>query len=294
MLPPGVLGASAGIGLLAGILIGSVGVGGIIIVPSLIEFKGYIDVQTAIASSMFSYIAVGIAGGIEYTRKGSVVWPSSAWVIFGATPGGFLGAFILQFLGDLAIKLTLYVLVLLSAVYALYRTLTDTTADPPADPDRHGILSGVALPADAVQTEPAVAVPSLPLAPYRTTQGRVLRGLVGFIDGLGSALTGTSGPVILLPMLFSLSWGVLDALGSAQVVQAPIATAATVAFVTLRPGTIDFVLGGCLSAGLVPGAIIGAAIAHHVPLRKLKISVAVILVLAAGFLIGKIIVTELI
>lgn len=69
---------------------------------------------------------------------------------------------------------------------------------------------------------------------YATVGGRALRVVVGVFDGFGSALTGTSGPVILLPVLIGLRWDILDALGSAQSVQAPIALAATVAYVTLR------------------------------------------------------------
>lgn len=46
MLPAGVLASASAIGLVAGVLIGTVGVGGIIIVPSLLEFPE-IGVQTA-------------------------------------------------------------------------------------------------------------------------------------------------------------------------------------------------------------------------------------------------------
>lgn len=48
MLPTFVLCSAVGIGLVVGVLIGSVGVGGIVIVPTLIELPG-ISVQTAIA-----------------------------------------------------------------------------------------------------------------------------------------------------------------------------------------------------------------------------------------------------
>ena len=45
--------------------------------------------------------------------------------MLGATPGGFVGAFTLQYLADLEVKLTLYSLVFVSAVYSLYRTAKD-------------------------------------------------------------------------------------------------------------------------------------------------------------------------
>ena len=48
---------------------------------------------------------------------------------------------------------------------------------------------------------------------YKTAKGRTLRIVIGFICGIGSSLTGTSGPVVLLPMLIAFDWDVLDALG---------------------------------------------------------------------------------
>eukprot|EP00037_Helgoeca_nana_P004394 m.45299 g.45299 ORF g.45299 m.45299 type:complete len:292 (+) comp15183_c0_seq1:286-1161(+) len=288
MLPTFVLCSAVGIGLVAGVLIGSVGVGGIVIVPTLIELPG-ISVQTAIASAMFSYIAVGMAGTGVYMMKESVLWRSAGWLVLGATPGGFAGAFTLQYLADLEVKLTLYGLVLISAVYSLYRTTTDgpeTDSDSDCNDDAGG---GDGDPQHArIDAESGDA----PIPTHDTLGGRVLRAAIGLFDGFGSALTGTSGPVILLPILIALRWEILDALGSAQAVQTPIAGAATIAYVTLRPGTIDFVLGACLMAGLVPGALVGAHLAHRVPLRKLKLLVSAILVFAATFLIGKLIWTE--
>eukprot|EP00040_Diaphanoeca_grandis_P028905 m.168190 g.168190 ORF g.168190 m.168190 type:complete len:304 (-) comp31501_c1_seq1:97-1008(-) len=297
MLAAWILGAAVGIGFVAGILIGAVGVGGIVIVPSLIEFPG-ISAQTAIAASMFSYMFVGIAGGIAYVRKSSVVWPSALWICCGATPGGFVGAFVLQYIGDLAIKVTLYSLVLVSAIFSLYRTINESSKKPDnqvteATGEDDVIIGSFQSNDDGIQdNDDSDDSDDIKPKSYQTTQGRVVRVIVGFVCGLGSALTGTSGPVVLLPMLLSLNWDVLDALGSAQVVQFPIAGAATVAYVTLRPGTIDFVLGGCLAAGLVPSAFIGAWVAHSIPVKQLKIAVSVILVLAAGFLIGKLLFVE--
>eukprot|EP00038_Savillea_parva_P031026 m.82357 g.82357 ORF g.82357 m.82357 type:complete len:311 (+) comp9460_c0_seq1:277-1209(+) len=308
MLATWVLCTSAAVGLVAGVLIGSVGVGGIIIVPTLIELPD-VSVQTAIASAMFSYIAVGIAGTGAYMRQESVLWQSAGWLVLGATPGGFAGAFTLQYLADLEVKLTLYGLVLISAVYSLYRTVTDgqspsnSSTSPNAVGGRDIEYAGAESfhdpgtvdpfrPTNAGDVEGKVMGSSNTTPAYATLSGRILRIVVGLVDGFGSAITGTSGPVILLPILIALHWDILDALGSAQAVQAPIAGAATVAYVTLRPGTINFVLGGCLMAGLVPGALIGATIAHSVPVRKLKLLVSAILVIASAFLIGKLVWVE--
>merc|ERR1719319_343025 len=124
-----VLGAAAGLGLVAGLLIGSIGVGGIILVPSLIELPiAAIDedrVSIAVASCMFSYIFVGLAGGFAYTRQKSVAWSSTAWILVGAVPGGAAGAVAVGYVKAIAIKIVLYSLVMLSAVYSMYRTIRD-------------------------------------------------------------------------------------------------------------------------------------------------------------------------
>ena len=67
MLPAIVLVVAAAAGVVAGVLIGSVGVGGIIIVPILIQFSA-VDVQMAIASAMVSYMAAGLVGMLMYAR----------------------------------------------------------------------------------------------------------------------------------------------------------------------------------------------------------------------------------
>ena len=54
----------AGLGLLAGILIGSLGVGGVILAPTLIELS--LPSIKALPTCMFSYIFVGLAGAISY------------------------------------------------------------------------------------------------------------------------------------------------------------------------------------------------------------------------------------
>lgn len=80
----------------------------------------------------------------------------------------------------------------------------------------------------------------------------VLRVCIGIFVGFTSALTGSSGPVLLLPILISLKWDIFVALGCAQAIQIPIAVASVIAYVIGRPGVIDFVVGSILSSTLVP------------------------------------------
>ena len=56
---------------------------------------------------MFSYIFVGVAGGVVYSQKESVVWGSAIWLMVGGTPAGFAGAFVLQYISNIVVKLVL-------------------------------------------------------------------------------------------------------------------------------------------------------------------------------------------
>ena len=124
-------------------------------------------------------------------------------------------------------------------------------------------------------------------------RNRGYRAVVGGITGFGSALTGTSGPVVSMPMLLLLNWPVHMSLGTAQAVQLPIAMASTACYILLRPGVIDWGLSACIAAGLAPCCAIGAVVAHKVPADTLKLIVASVLVLSAVILIAKLLVEEL-
>jgi uncharacterized membrane protein YfcA len=273
MLPAWVLLAAAGLGLAAGLLIGAIGVGGVILVPCLIELpiakEAGDRVTVAVASCMFSYVFVGVAGGWAYARRGSVAWRSAVWLVAAAAPGAAGGALLLTLLPPLWTKVLLYSLLLLSAAYSLYREVRGGAApeEVEAAPGSHR---------DAA-----------------SWRGRAARLALGVVTGLGSALTGTSGPAILLPALLSLGWPTLEALGSAQVLQVPLAVAAVVATLASRPAVLDWALGGALAAGLVPGALAGAAAAHALPVARLRLAVAIVLVIAALALLSRLLYGEL-
>ena len=278
--------------------------------------------------------------------------------MIGATPGAFAGAFSLEYIPGDTIKYILYGLILVSSVFALYRTCSEKKKgdDAGADVDNDGagssdtqavliVNSAESSDSDlaagedaawredldlrtqsysaamdgtkakrAAATAAAVAAASAASAaaavmvsnalddgsgadfdgeikPWMTWRGRAARLVIGCFTGFASALTGTSGPVVLLPILFIFGWQVHDAAGSAQMIQFPIAVAATIATQVLSSETppVDYALGGCIAAGIVPGAFAGAAVAFSLPAKTLKLVISIVLVSAAVFLIGKLI-----
>jgi uncharacterized membrane protein YfcA len=66
------------ISLLASVLIGCTGIGGVLLVPCL-TLAG-VDVHKAIGASMFSFIFSGVIGVWLYARHGSTEWsPPRGW-----------------------------------------------------------------------------------------------------------------------------------------------------------------------------------------------------------------------
>jgi hypothetical protein len=106
---------------------------------------------------------------------------------------------------------------------------------------------------------------------------------VGAFVGFGSALTGTGGGVLLLPILLLLRTPVLAAVGAGMVVSLPIAVFATAGYILYSSG--DFVLGTALGLVAVVGVVVGARIAHVAKAATLRRVVAWAL-LSTGLLIA--------
>jgi len=106
---------------------------------------------------------------------------------------------------------------------------------------------------------------------------------VGFVVGVGSALTGTGGPTLLLPLLVWLRVPMLTAVGLAQAIQLPVAALATLG--NAAHGDIDWRLSVALAVALSAGVVAGAKVAHALPSATLARAVAVLLI-AAGILMA--------
>jgi len=106
--------------------------------------------------------------------------------------------------------------------------------------------------------------------------------IAGLVTGVGSALTGTGGPLLLIPILLFRRVHLLTAIGLAQVVQIPISFTATLG--NVLSGSVDFRLGLILGVVLAIGSFVGAKSVHFVPVAPLKKAVAS-LMLAVGVFI---------
>ncbi len=236
----------AATGLIAGVLIGCVGIGGVLLVPALV-YLGGIEVHVAIATCLWVFLFSGAAGTALFARRGSIDWRMAAWIGAGAVPTAFLGALVMALTPGRALEFIIAALVLFGGVSALGR----------------GRAS----------------------APRADRPGATALAAVGALTGFGSALSGTGGPLILVPVLVWLRLPALAVVALGQVIQIPVAAFATIG--NLVGGALDFALGTAIAAALVVGVVAGARLAHAVQTRTLERIVAVVLVLTGAFLLAR-------
>jgi uncharacterized membrane protein YfcA len=235
--------AVVALALVSGLLIGCIGIGGVLLVPVL-SFLGT-DVHAAIAASMFSYLFSGLIGTWLYARKASIDWPSALSLGAGAMPGALVGALLASRLSGAVLLVLVGAAVMFAGVRALLRR--------PAAAGKGRVLSATML---------------LP---------------IGLVVGIGSSLTGTGGPALLVPLLMWLDVPVLAAVGMSQAIQLPIAGLASAG--NLWTGQLDLGLGTVLGVGVALGALVGARAAHALPALFLTRLVAVVLLFVGALLV---------
>jgi uncharacterized membrane protein YfcA len=222
-----------------GILISSVGVGGVLLVPAL-KFLGHIPLHSAIAACMLSYMVTGSVGALIYARHGTINWSMAKKVCLGALPGAYIGAFLLPFFRTEILEFFIAVLILASGAHALIRKNTDQQSIEETE-----------------KNTPLLAI--------------------GLIAGIGSSLSGTGGPLLLIPILIWFKVPVLIAIGLSQVIQIPISASATLG--NFLHGEVDIKLAFVLALTMVGGTLVGAKLVHHLPVDSLK-------KIVSGLLIG--------
>ncbi|HEV2742229.1 MAG TPA: sulfite exporter TauE/SafE family protein [Rubrobacter sp.] len=230
--------------LLVGVLIGCVGIGGVLLPPALV-YLGGLGFHLAAATSTWAFLFCGAAGTLSYSGNRSIDWRMATWLGAGVVPTAIAGAWANTALPEGLLMALLAALMVLTGADALLR----------GSADREGARR--------------LGAPAL--------------FAVGAFVGFGSALTGTGGAVLLVPILLLLRTPVLASVGAAQAVSLPIVAFSTAGY--LIYGSVDFALG--TAAGLVgaAGVVVGARIAHAAPATGLRRLVATVL-LCAGLLIA--------
>jgi uncharacterized membrane protein YfcA len=233
------------LGATSGLMIGCIGIGGVILVPALVFVAG-VAIQIAIPAAMFAYILSGLVATFVFARNKSIDWRMASSLCIGGAPAAFAGAWAVTIVDPRLLAGCLGLLTLVSGVNSLRPRIR-------AESDNRNLSHGSLL-------------------------------LVGAVCGFLSSLTGTGGPLVLVPLLISMRLGVLASVGLSQVFQLPVAIAATAG--NLVYGKLDLLLGIILAASLSGGAWCGAKLAHVVPRATLRGIVSGALVLIGLAILG--------
>ena len=168
------------VAVIVGVMIGAIGIGGVLLVPTLTYILG-LGIHVAIATAMFTYLFSGAVGAFEYARQDSIHWSMALWLCLGGMPGAYLGAAMTWVTPGVILEGLIGLLVLLSGLQALRRP------------------SGMA--------ESVASLSPIPLV------------VIGLVTGFGSSISGTGGPLVLIPILIWMQVPILTAVGLSQVIQ---------------------------------------------------------------------------
>jgi uncharacterized membrane protein YfcA len=196
------------LGIVAGVLAGLLGIGGgIVLVAALVALLPWFDVpasdvmHVALATSLASIIVTASASANAHRKRGSVLWPTVAWLAPGLVLGGVAGSV-------WAIGVDGEALATLVGVFCVLMGLRM------AWPTR----STPAAPGDSI-------IAPVPRGPWL--------GVAGTIIGAVSAVVGVGGGSLTVPLLVSRGVATVRAVGTSSAcgVVIALASAATYALV---------------------------------------------------------------
>lgn len=254
------------LGALAGVLAGLLGIGGgLVLVAALVWILPQQGIRVddamhvALASSMACIVLTTMSSAHAHHRRGSVVWPTVAWLVPGMLLGGVLGS-------RLAIELDGDVLRWCVAVYCLLSAAQ--------------LLFG--------KTRVDLATSATPVGPAYTAAG------VGI--GALSAVVGIGGGSMTVPLLVWRGMVPVRAVGTSSACGVFIGIAAAVGYAAQAP-TAAVALPGAVGYVYLPAAIamavasvltapVGTRLAHRLPPLVLKkVFAGFLLLIALNFIL---------
>lgn len=235
-MDPGIFAATIAAAFVIGALIGSVGVGGLLMAPWFV-LVARTGVREAIVLSTAAFIATGLMAVWLFWRGEAAVGPR--WPAIAATvPGALLGA------------------IALAAIPAT--------------------LAGTVLALFLVVTGLRMLIARHPMQEAKPGPRRLADGVTGFFTGFFSALTGTGGPMVMVPILLWRGTPLLAAIALGQVVQLPIASVATAT--NLMAGWVNLTPAALVAVPMVAGVACGRIGVRHLPLGVLSKAMAFLLI----------------
>ncbi len=225
------IGIVAATALVAGLLVGLTGIGGVLLVPVLTGVAG-LPLERAVSACMLGFIFAGAYAAFIHLRRARPPARSVAALCIAAACGAALGAATLERLPELGVRLFIAALALATGLHALATRHTRAGRTP----------------------------------------GPVPLAFLGLAVGFGSAISGTGGPVMLIPILMALGTPVPGAIALGVAAGLPITVSASAVYAL--EGRIDYPLALTLAVLLLAGTWAGGMLAARLSGRALTATVA--------------------
>lgn len=226
---------------LAGLAIGATSIGGVLVVPALHRWMG-LSITDAMAVSSQAFAWLGLWVLWRQPHWGLPLVRREATLLCTALLGAVLGAWLSAHINAQSIARWIGTLALVSGSYGLWRAFGRPAA-------------------------------------LRPWPGTATQALLGSLVGIGSALSGTGGPVMLLPLLMLQRCDFVRSVQVALVVQLPIALAATATHAAA--GRLEVAQALLVALVLLAAAQLGQKLARPIPQPALQTATAVLLLATA-------------
>jgi uncharacterized membrane protein YfcA len=246
----------AGIGLLAGMLIGSTGIGGgVVLLPLLISILRVPPI-IAVGSDAVINSITKIGAGTLHWRRGNVSWPLALNLAYGSIPGAVLGVLFLARVRGVygngvndVLKVAISILLIIIPIAYMFIQLPPTSQSDVKRIGSHKHRLGVTL--------------------------------IGFVSGILVGVTSIgSGSIILLLLLVFCGYAPVVMVGT-DIVHAILLAGAT-GILQLGFGNVDPVLVTTVLIGSIPGGLLGAYLTKYLPSRRFKQTLCSVLVVVGA------------
>jgi len=241
--------ALAAVATVVGLFIGTVGVGGVLMVSFLALFGG-LGIHQAAATSLFSFLFTGVLGTWLFQRRGTIAWRLTLPVCAGALAFGYAGAFAAARIDARPLAILIALVIVGAGAY--------------------------------------IFVPMRQAHGYRNGRGwreQLMLAGVGAASGFGSGLSGAGGPLFSVPIMVILRYTPLAAVGTSQVLQ--IIAAASGSLGNLGRGFIDWRLAALVTAFELAGVMLGVRLAHAVSQLALRRLAGALCLAVGGLMLAR-------
>jgi uncharacterized membrane protein YfcA len=231
------------------LLIGTVGVGGVLMIAFLALFGG-LSIHQAAATSLFTFLFTGILGTWLYQRRGSIDWRIAMPVCAGALVFGFLGAIAAAHVDPRPLSIVIALIIVAAGIY--------------------------------------IFIPQRSSAHPRSGRGwreQLLLTSVGAASGFGSGFSGAGGPLFSVPIMVILRYVPMTAVATSQVLQIIAATSGSLG--NWRHGLIDFRIAALIIIFELAGLIVGVRLAHIASALALRRLAGALCVISGGLLLWR-------